>query len=116
MAQHGLLIDYEFCTGCHSCEMACKVEKNLKIGYKQGEYGIKLAQLGPWPLDEEAGTWEFDYIPMPTQRCDMCQELVDAGKVPVCVHHCQGLCMQFGDIEELAKKVTKPRMVIFSVK
>ena len=25
MAQQGLLIDYEFCTGCHTCEMACKV-------------------------------------------------------------------------------------------
>ena len=29
MAQHGLLIDYEFCTGCHACVMACKVEMGL---------------------------------------------------------------------------------------
>ena len=22
--EYGLLIDYEFCTGCHTCEVACK--------------------------------------------------------------------------------------------
>ena len=22
--RNGLLIDYEFCTGCHSCEVACR--------------------------------------------------------------------------------------------
>ena len=53
---------------------------------------------------------------MPTQRCDLCQERIDAGKVPACVHHCQSLAMEFGPVEELAKKVTKPRMVLFSVR
>ena len=24
--KYGLLIDYTWCTGCHSCEIACKVE------------------------------------------------------------------------------------------
>ena len=107
---YGLLIDYEFCTGCHACEVACKVEKGLA----EGEFGIKLAEIGPWKLD---GTkkWEWDFLPMPTQRCDLCQERIDAGKVPSCVHHCQSLAMEFGTIEELAKKVNKPRMVIFSV-
>ena len=73
MAQHGLLIDYEFCTGCHACEMACKVEKGLG----EGEWGIKLAQIGPWKLDGDA--WEWDYVPLPTQRCDLCAERVAAG-------------------------------------
>lgn len=76
MSQHGLLIDYEFCTGCHACEVACKVEKDLK----EGEFGIKLAEIGPWKLDGD--TWEWDYLPMPTQRCDLCQDRIDAGKVP----------------------------------
>lgn len=110
MTQHGLLIDYEFCTGCHACEVACKVEKNLG----EGEFGIKLAEIGPWKLDG-AKKWEWDFFPMPTQRCDLCQERIDAGKVPACVHHCQSLAMEFGPVEELAKKVTKPRMVLFSV-
>ncbi len=24
MSQYGLLIDYEYCTNCHSCEVACE--------------------------------------------------------------------------------------------
>ena len=69
MTQHGLLIDYEFCTGCHACEVACKVEKNLG----EGEFGIKLAEIGPWKLDG-AKKWEWDFLPMPTQRCDLCRQ------------------------------------------
>ena len=111
MSQQALLIDYEFCTGCHACEVACKVEKNLK----EGEFGIKLAQIGPWIIDEENDKWEFDFVPIPTQRCDLCADRVKAGKVPSCVHHCQSLVMEFGDVEELAKKATKPRVVLFTI-
>ncbi|RLF04803.1 MAG: oxidoreductase, partial [Thermoprotei archaeon] len=30
MPKYGLLIDYEYCTGCHTCEVACKQEHNLQ--------------------------------------------------------------------------------------
>lgn len=110
MAQNGLLIDYEFCTGCHACEMACKVEKGLK----EGEFGIKLAEIGPWKLGDDK-KWEWDFLPMPTQRCDLCQDRIDAGKVPACVHHCQSLVMEYGAVEDLAKKMTKPRIVLFTI-
>ena len=30
--KYGLLIDYTWCTGCHSCEMACKDYKDLDLG------------------------------------------------------------------------------------
>ncbi len=30
--RYGLLIDYEFCTGCHACEVACKMELSLPNG------------------------------------------------------------------------------------
>ena len=26
---YGLLINYEFCTGCHSCEVSCQMEHGL---------------------------------------------------------------------------------------
>ena len=109
MAQQGLLIDYEFCTGCHTCEMACKVEKGLE----EGEWGIKLSQIGPWKLDDDK--WEWDFVPVPSSLCDLCADRLAAGKVPACVHHCQALCMEFGPVEELARKATKPRVVIFTV-
>ena len=40
---YGLLINYEYCTGCKSCEMACSVEHDIPIG----KFGIKLEQVGP---------------------------------------------------------------------
>ena len=73
---NGLLIDYNFCTGCHSCEMACKVEH----GFAEGEWGIKLTQQGPDQLPD--GSWEYNYIPTPTDRCDLCAERVGRGACP----------------------------------
>ena len=55
---NGLLINYNFCTGCHSCEMACKVEH----GFETGEWGIKLTQQGPDQLPD--GSWEFNFVPV----------------------------------------------------
>ena len=106
---NGLLIDYEFCTGCHSCEMACKVEKGLQWG----EWGIKLTKHGPWELEPDV--WEYNFIPVPTKRCDLCEDRVKEGRLPSCVHHCQGLCMDFGPIEEMAKKMDKPQMVLYAI-
>ncbi|MCI8468477.1 MAG: oxidoreductase, partial [Eggerthellaceae bacterium] len=43
MTTHALLIDYKYCTGCHSCEVACRQEKRIE---SQEEWGIKLAEFG----------------------------------------------------------------------
>lgn len=43
-AQYGLLIDYELCTGCHSCEVACKEEHDFELG----RWGIRVFDDGPW--------------------------------------------------------------------
>ena len=40
----GILINYEYCTGCHSCEVACRNERGLAAG----EYGIKLTEVVPY--------------------------------------------------------------------
>jgi len=29
---YGLYVDYEWCSGCHACELACKQEHDLKNG------------------------------------------------------------------------------------
>lgn len=107
MSRYGLLIDYEFCTGCHSCEMACKAE----LGLPEGKWGIKLSQVGPWEL--EPGEWEWSYVPIPTQLCDLCDGRLAEGKLPACVHHCQSLVMEHGRVEDLAAKIDKPKMVLF---
>lgn len=109
--RYGLLIDYDFCTGCHTCEAACKVEHKLTYG----QWGIKLAQDGPRKL--ENGRWEYFYVPIPTSLCDLCEDLVSVGKFPTCVAHCQADVMTYGPVKELAKKMLeKPKMVLFAPK
>ena len=34
--EHGLLIDYEYCTGCHACEVACAQEFRRPAGIVKG--------------------------------------------------------------------------------
>ncbi|MDR2109587.1 MAG: 4Fe-4S binding protein [Coriobacteriales bacterium] len=106
--KYGLLIDYEWCTGCHSCETACKVELDLKTG----DFGIKLFAEGPKLYPN--GKYEYLYLPVPTSLCNLCEERVAAGKLPTCVHHCQSACMSYGPVEELAKKAAgKPKTALF---
>lgn len=96
---YGLLINYEYCTGCGTCEMACSVEKDIPIG----RYGIKMAEVGPWEYDKKK--WQNDIVPIPTDECDLCAERVGKGKKPSCVKHCQALCMEYGAVEDLVDKM-----------
>ena len=98
MGKYALLIDTNWCTGCHSCEVACQVEHDLPIG----QYGIKLAQVGPWEVKQDK--WQDTWVPVPTDQCDTCASRRAAGKAPTCVQHCQALCMEFGEVSELAEK------------
>ena len=77
---YGLFIDYGYCTGCHTCEVACKKEHHLE----RGQWGIHVLQDGP--RQKEDGSWEFTYLPLPTSLCDLCSERVGEGRLPMCVH------------------------------
>ena len=106
MPNYGLLIDYEFCSGCHSCEVACKEEH----GFPVGKYGIRVWNDGPWPIDNRKMNW--NKIPIPTDLCDLCADRVEKGKVPTCVHQCQA--MKFGTIDELCEDLKrKHKQVLF---
>jgi Fe-S-cluster-containing dehydrogenase component len=106
----GILIDYEFCTGCHSCEVACKAEHGFEIG----TYGIKILEDGPRVIDKEHERYEWRYLAMPTELCDLCIDRVEAGKRPTCVHHCQAAVLSYGSVEELMPEILrKPKMALF---
>lgn len=104
MASCGLLINYEYCCGCHTCEVACRKEH----GYDLGQWGIKLSQTGPFKIE---GTKRvvYDFVPIPTDLCDLCAGRTVKGKLPSCVHHCQTGCMDYGTVEELARKADGSR-------
>lgn len=106
--EYGLMIDYEYCTGCHSCEVACRKEHD----YGTGQFGIKILQDGPRELPD--GKWEYNYLPMPTSLCDLCADRTAEGKPPTCVHHCPAHCMYFDTAENLAKlAVEKKNRALF---
>lgn len=99
-----ILVNYDYCTGCHSCEVACKKILNLP----KGEFGIKVCEVGPFKYGEQTAlkdTWEWTYMPVITQACDMCVSRTDQGKMPMCVQHCQAWCMYYGEAEDLVKKM-----------
>ena len=108
-SNRGILVQYDFCTGCHACEVACKKEQDLG----KGDFGIKVMEYGP--AKKPDGRWDYFFLPVPTDLCDLCQERVDAGKLPACVHNCQAKVMEYGDGEDLAKQMACiKKCVLFS--
>ena len=110
----GILINYEYCTGCHSCEVACRNERGLTAG----EYGIKLTEVGPYeyttPIDADT-PYEWVYNPTITKACDLCEARTAMGKMPSCVQACQAWCMYYGEVEDLAKKMDgKTRWALYT--
>ena len=52
MDMNGLLIDYEWCTGCHTCEIACQQEHGFapRNVLEKGKVGISPYEIGPHDL------------------------------------------------------------------
>ncbi|HWQ74655.1 MAG TPA: oxidoreductase [Syntrophomonas sp.] len=108
MAVYGLLIDYEYCTGCSSCDVSCKEEH----GYPVGKWGIRVFDDGPWEIEE--GVFNWNKIPVPTDLCDLCAERTGKGREPVCVHHCLANVIRYDTVENLAVQLQKkPKQVLF---
>ena len=95
MAKYAIVIEYEYCTGCHSCEVACHQEK----GFPVEEWGIKVAEMGPKKF--ESG-WQWDYVPIRSHICDYCEDRIAVGKKASCEHHCLAQCLKVLPVEEAA--------------
>ena len=109
MPRNGLFIEYEYCTGCHACEVACKQEHN----FSDGMVGIRVDEL----VTESPDKVHVDFIPVTTRFCDLCAERTARGEQPACVKHCQAICMMYGPVTELVKAMDeKPRSLIFAPK
>jgi anaerobic dimethyl sulfoxide reductase subunit B (iron-sulfur subunit) len=95
MSRYGILVDYEWCSGCKACVVACQMEHGLP----PDRFGIVVTELGPWEI--EGDRWQHDFQPGFTDECDLCTRRVVAGKKPSCVQHCQAQVLSFGPVEEL---------------
>ena len=106
--EFGLLIDYEFCTGCYTCQVACSQEHNWPAGMG----GINVIEIVQnMPKDKAYLT----FLPFPTELCVLCANRTKKGLQPACVQHCMANCMQYGKLTDLSKELgKKPRMVLWS--
>lgn len=105
----GILVDYEWCSGCHSCEMACRVEHD----FPADQNGVKLVKVGPYNV--EGDEWVWINMPVFTDQCDQCAARQKKGKLPTCVHHCQAAVMKYGELDELLPALAaKPKQVLYA--
>lgn len=106
--QYGLLIDYEYCTGCHTCQVACCQEYGWEAGMS-GMRVIEVVQKLP------KGKAYLCFIPFPTELCVLCAARTRKGLKPACVQHCMANVITWGPLDELAKRLgEKSRMVLWS--
>jgi len=108
--EYGLLIDYEYCTGCYTCQIACSQEH----GWPAGMGGIKVMEIvQDMPKDKAY----LSFLPFPTELCVLCNKRIKKGLDPACVQHCMAGCMKFGKLTDLAEELgKKSRMVLWSPK
>lgn len=97
---NAILINYDYCCDCHTCEVACQKEHGLGVG----QFGVKVTTVGPFRV-EGSKKIVYDCMPVLTDLCDMCAERTKRGKRPTCVHHCQTGCLTFGPAEELVRRM-----------
>jgi len=107
MPVNGLLINYHYCTGCRTCEVACQQEH----GHPPGQSGIVVTE---YVMRGRRKPVAIDNLPFLTEQCVLCARRTNKGDLPACVKHCQGQCMQFGPLEELVLEMLKsPRSVLY---
>ncbi len=104
---NGLLIDYEFCTGCMACQVACQQE----YGWEAGMGGMRVTEMvQKLPHDKVY----LAYLPFPTELCTLCAARTRKGLKTACEHHCMAHVIKHGRVEDLAKEMTaKARMVLW---
>jgi Fe-S-cluster-containing dehydrogenase component len=106
--KYGLLIDYEYCTGCYACQVACAQEHN----WPEGVVGIEVIKIIQKLPNSKAS---LSFVPFPTRLCSLCANRTIKGLLPVCVQHCMARCMKYGSIKDLVKDISgKKRMVLWT--
>jgi len=95
MSNHvALVANLELCMGCFACEVACKQEHNLP----EGKMGIQVITLGPYEIN---GELTMDFVPLGTDRCDLCGNRTASGGRAFCEEICPTKALTLHREEEI---------------
>lgn len=88
-----ILIDQERCIGCRICLAACPYDRRF---FNWGDPPIPPESLlADYHVEEEIPAKRGT-----TMKCDFCQEMARAGKLPHCAQACPTNAIYYGDLEE----------------
>ena len=88
-----VMIDYHRCIGCRFCMAACPYGSR-SFNFRDPRPFIK--KINPEYPTRRRGVVE---------KCNFCQELLEVGRIPVCVEACKEGVLTFGDLEDPASAV-----------
>lgn len=106
--RRALLVDYEFCLGCKECEIACMNSHD----FGKDCSGIKVATIGP--MRAIGGKWQYDFIPLPTDYCDLCSDSGDPEHMPACIRSCEYCVIKIGALSDFEYSLnSKAKQLVF---
>jgi len=99
--QYVLYVNLYRCVGCHACEVACRQEHNIPLN----EWRIKVFETEP---EITEGKLYAFFIPVTSEKCTLCKNLITNGINPACVASCPTKALKFSDkVEQLTKLLYK---------
>jgi Fe-S-cluster-containing dehydrogenase component len=101
----GMLIDLKRCTGCFSCQTACR-ETN---GYSYDEYWLQVVRRDPVLVDGELRMY---HILAPS--LDKCAECVARESPPLCEKVCMGKALFVAPVEKLLPLMEKRHAMLIT--
>lgn len=105
-----MLIDYEYCSGCRTCEIACNQEYRRPAGKLGGVEVQEYIHTLP------SGKLWITNIPHFTQACVFCAGRVKKGLAPACAQHCMAKVLTFDTIDNLKKQIPEKRKALLWTK
>ncbi|MCL4495799.1 MAG: 4Fe-4S binding protein [Firmicutes bacterium] len=62
-----MMVDMDRCIGCFSCEVSCKMQKDLPVGPRL----MRVIQIGPYKIKAQGGDqFRTAYVPMNCRQCE----------------------------------------------
>jgi Fe-S-cluster-containing dehydrogenase component len=102
----GMLVDLNRCTGCYSCQAACRQVN----GFSYDEKWLKVIRQNPEPID---GKLRMIHLPVPL-ALEKCAECIARESPPLCSKVCLGNALFVAPVEKLVPMLEKKHTMLFT--